>query len=151
MRKMRKGFTLVELLIVIAVIAVLASMMTLSSGDAASAAKAASVANGYKVIGTAFVVYHSVSGDDSTADYFNGKTAGEDGEGGLPGVSPDYVGPQIKSLGSYKVIQEGTGSSRKFYVEYNFGTDTALRDKFLTYSKDMGMIGESTKPKMRIY
>ena len=146
MKRSKKGFTLVELLIVVAIIAVLASMMTLASSDATVAAKAASIANGYKIIGTAFTVYHSISGDESSADYFSGKT------GKYAGVSKDYVGPQVKNLTKYSVTETTDGGVSKFYVAYDFTNETAVLNKFLTYSKDMGMTGEAaSKPKMRIY
>ena len=133
MKKEHKGFTLVELLIVIAIIGVLAAMMTLSSADATISAKAASVANGYKVIGSAFAVYYSVSGDRSNADFFTD-------------CSKDYLGGQVKGLTKYKV----TSSDGYFYVQYDngFQNDTDLKAKFLTYSQDMGMDGGYT---MRIF
>ncbi len=132
MKKTRKGFTLVELLIVVAIIGVLAAMMTLSSSDATIAARAASIANGYKIIGSAFTVYKAVSGDEATADYFNTT------------VSGDYVGPQTKLLGKYKVFSD---DSQHFYVSFDFDDETNAKAKFLTYSKDMGMKGS----RMKIY
>ena len=131
MKRTHKGFTLVELLIVIAIIGVLAAMMTLSSSDATISAKAASIASGYKVIGSAFAVYYSVSGDAATADGFNK-------------VSNDYLGSAIKDLGNYTV---GGSSQDVFTVQYTGFTED-IKAKFLTYSKDMGMDGGY---KMRIF
>ena len=53
MKKTRKGFTLVELLIVVAVIGVLAAMMTMSSTDAVDSAAANSVLSGLESLKTA--------------------------------------------------------------------------------------------------
>ncbi len=134
MKRTRKGFTLVELLIVIAVIAVLASMMTLSSSDATLAAKAASIANGYKVIGTAFTVFKAVSGDGANATTF-------------AIYSGDYVGPQVKNLGKFTV----TSKDGYYYATYSFAGEDLVKAKFLTFSSDMGMIGSGDGAAMKIY
>ena len=134
MKRTRKGFTLVELLIVIAVIAVLASMMTLSSSDATLAAKAASIANGYKVIGTAFTVFKAVSGDGANATTF-------------ATYSGDYVGPQVKNLGKFTV----TSKDGYYYATYSFAGEDLVKAKFLTFSSDMGMIGSGDGAAMKIY
>ena len=136
MKRTRKGFTLVELLIVIAVIAVLASMMTLSSSDATLAAKAASIANGYKVIGTAFTVFKAVSGDGANATTF-------------ATYSGDYVGPQVKNLGKFTV----TSKDGYYYATYSFAGagEGLVKAKFLTFSSDMGMIGSGDGAAMKIY
>lgn len=53
----RKGFTLVELLIVIAVLGALTAMVQLSGTNAAASAKAASIASGLRTIKTAARMY----------------------------------------------------------------------------------------------
>ena len=125
----RKGFTLVELLIVIAIIGVLAAMMTLSSSDATIAAKAASVANGYKVVGSAYAVYAAVSGDSATASHF--QTV----------ASKDYLGAHVRNFYKYKVESD----ENYVYVSFDVATDTKLKAKFLTISADMGMQGNRLK------
>ena len=57
--KNKKGFTLVELLIVIVVIGVLSAMMMLSSTEAVSSARAASIINDMRVLKTAVLEWYA--------------------------------------------------------------------------------------------
>ena len=140
MKKMRKGFTLVELLIVIAIIAVLASMMTLSSSDATVAAKAASIANGFKTLASAYSVYSGATSSPTSADFVSN--------------SKDYLGPQVKNLTKFSITQ-GTGATYdKVYATYTFDatTETKVQTVFTnTYSSDMGMTGTSNSATMLIH
>ena len=71
----RKGFTLVELLIVIAILGVLAAVMTISSGSSVAKAKATTIANNLAACKTAAQLYYlencdSDDIDERTADDF---------------------------------------------------------------------------------
>ena len=65
MKKMRKGFTLVELLIVIAVLGALSAAMTMASSTATAKAKAASIVNNLKICTSGAEVYQFKHADDS--------------------------------------------------------------------------------------
>ena len=64
MKRMRKGFTLVELLIVIAVLGVLAAMMSTSAGSASAIAKAAAIHSNIRSIKAAALLYRAEAGED---------------------------------------------------------------------------------------
>ena len=76
MRKsMRKGFTLVELLIVIVVIGVLSAMMMLSSTEAVSSAKAADIISDLRNLKTAALSWYVDNLDTASASSFKIATA----------------------------------------------------------------------------
>ena len=59
MKRTRKGFTLVELLIVIVVIGILSAMMMLSSSEAVTSAKATAIISNLRNLKTAALAYYS--------------------------------------------------------------------------------------------
>ncbi|MDO4787386.1 MAG: prepilin-type N-terminal cleavage/methylation domain-containing protein [Fretibacterium sp.] len=65
--KMRKGFTLVELLIVIVIIGILAAAMLLSSGSATASADAAAAVSEMRALKAAIILYISNAGGELTA------------------------------------------------------------------------------------
>ena len=67
----RKGFTLVELLIVIVVIGILSAMMMLSSTEAVSSAKAADIISDLRNLKTAALAYYADNLDEADKSGFN--------------------------------------------------------------------------------
>ena len=68
MKKMRKGFTLVELLIVIAILGTLAAMMASSTGDATVRAKVNQIVGNIDACKLAATVYYSDNFDNSSVN-----------------------------------------------------------------------------------
>ena len=138
MKRTRKGFTLVELLIVISIIAVLAAAMSMSSKDATAKAKASKIVSDFRTIAAAVSVYISDSKDTlPTTAYFKAH-------------SDDYL--FNGKMGSYSVTSDDTDTTvaalgKKWYVEYTPTPDAGTLDALSKISADVGLIG--TK-KMRI-
>ena len=63
MKRTRKGFTLVELLIVIAIMGVLAAMVSISAGSSTASARAATIYNNIRSIKMAGMMYQVQKGD----------------------------------------------------------------------------------------
>lgn len=142
----RKGFTLVELLIVIVVIGILSAMMMLSSTEAMSSAKASNIVSNLRNLKTATLAWYAdhvdlVSLDLSVTDglsshndeilkYFNN-------EGSITLKGNDAGG------GSYSIVSStnGKNSSNVWYIGYVFSDadKTSVREKLAGRAKSLGL------------
>ena len=120
MKKTRKGFTLVELLIVIAVLGVLTAMMQLSGTNAAASAKAAAIVNSLQTWRTAVSMYVAENAggtpaiatfETNKANYVDADAFGED--------TTQYV----------FAAGTGEGNTDKWYVTYTLPTANATKIK----------------------
>ena len=129
MRK-RKGFTLVELLIIIAVIGTLAATMMMSSSDAVASAKASNIISNMKNMQTAALALYIDKMDDWTVTT------------GTPTV------PTIAQVKAYMSKSEITDATDEGTYDIAFSTNgTAYADKtwFITYTFPTGdELGSST-------
>ena len=75
MKRMKKGFTLVELLIVIAILGTLTAVMTVSTGTATARAKAASIVANVEACKTAAAVYYADNYDAASIASVTPKTS----------------------------------------------------------------------------
>ncbi len=66
MRNTRKGFTLVELLIVVAILATLAASISISTADATARAKAAAIASNVAACKNGAALYYAATFNDSS-------------------------------------------------------------------------------------
>ncbi|MBR2208082.1 MAG: prepilin-type N-terminal cleavage/methylation domain-containing protein [Synergistaceae bacterium] len=138
----RRGFTLVELLIVIIVIGILSAMMLLSSTEAVSSARAADIVSDLRNMKTAALEWYA-----ENIPYVQGKAKDSDGkkfsEVKLSGVKDKikkYLGnDEIKSGYSFgDGVDDGT-----WYAWYEIN-DARVREKLLNRKDTVGLVGASS-------
>ncbi len=110
---MRKGFTMVELLVVISIIGVLGATMMLSSRSASTTAKGMNVINNLRILKEAAAMYYldNIDTAESVTDAttLNGDT----------GILKEYVdNPDSFSGYSFEITTD-----KKWYVKYDFSSD----------------------------
>ena len=169
MKKMRKGFTLVELLIVIGIIGILGAMGMISGQGAVSAAKATTIIEGLQNASGAMMLYYE--GNMNTID-LKGVEEGtieveeDDGNGGTTTTTQTVTsaakiaaganiylkgGTQLvaeSTAGSYSVSVFGTGAAQEWWVVYTFVTnsagDTKVKEVLASKEASLGLKGAAT-------
>ena len=132
-KSMRKGFTLVELLITIAVMGVLSLMMILSSAESVASANASNIISDMTTIKTAALAY-LVDHDDEI------DKAGKNFD--LSKVSPDvmkYLDQSTLHDNNYQLFSGWDGDECKWYVYYH-NHDTKVGEKLKSRAKSVGLI-----------
>ena len=154
----KRGFTLVELLIVIVVIGVLSAMMMLSSTEAVSSARASNIISNMRNIKTAVLSWYTDNLNkiviDSNkykikTDNYGNKTLGEfvnlaTGKAEIlkylnSDSSITLKGYENSKQGEYHVSDVG---GNKWYVRYNLnGAQSSLKEKLASRAKTLGLSG----------
>ena len=141
MRDRRRGFTLVELLIVMVVIGILAAMMMFSSTEAEISARAQNVVNNFNQITKAVNSW-----------YFD-KIAEGNNKQDLTQLIQDNIGEIKQYLRSNNPIELKVKTDTNagdyvlidcdddWYVCYDTGDDTRLQGKFAGRAKTIGLYG----------
>ena len=145
MKAVRKGFTLVELLIVLAVLGSLSAMMTGASSDAIDTSTASAILGNLRTLkAAAFEMYMEKPEVASTATIKDDTsiTIGTEAKA-VKEILGEYVGK--KTIGTkYHII----GSSSAWYVYYELDADenTNVRAKLKAKAEDAGLWGTDTEP-----
>ena len=161
----RRGFTLVELLIVIVVIGILSAMMMLSSSEAVSSAKATAIISDLRSLKTAALAYFA-----DNFDTYNGKTNASNSTNEISTnknkdewekVISYLNGKDFPTQSSYKLLTDGNGNA--WYVEISIsGTGDgitplysnknsseciAVKKKLAGRAKSAGLLQDRNSPK----
>ena len=159
MKKVRKGFTLVELLIVIAIMAALSAMMAVSSSESIDASSASAILNNLQTMkASAFEMYMqepkaasmgAFALNDTETPIVAKPATGDDERSDDDKKTPNallatkYLGKA--TLGTkYSLI----GSTKHWYVVYTMDAEdsTAVRSRLADKAADVGLYGTTTAP-----
>ncbi len=136
----RKGFTLVELLIVIVVIGVLSAMMMLSSTEAVSSAKAADIVSDLRNLKTAALAWYA-----DHLDYVEQRAQkGSTNFSNLNSEKDDIVKYMNNATLDSKYTFGGTKDPNTWFVWYNNtssgGNDKNVGAKLYSRAKSTGLV-----------
>jgi prepilin-type N-terminal cleavage/methylation domain-containing protein len=143
MVKMRKGFTLVELLIVIVIIGILAAAMLLSSSSATASAEAANIISELRNLKAASMMLFADSMDAVNDGSINDAINLTGSPKALLGKYMDN--PEKLSL-LYQFIQTTTGGGSKWFVGFDLEHSSAeLKEKLASKAASTGLLGSQDK------
>ena len=136
----RKGFTLVELLIVIVVIGILSAMMMLSSTEAVSSARASNIVSNLRNLKTAALAFYIDSMDvtdgkkitDIGADkafYHIKRHLNNEAEGNFTGYD----------------VADGADTNTDWYLKVTV-TDSRVKEKLASRAASVGLLKAAKKP-----
>ena len=127
MKKMRKGFTLVELLIVIGIMGILGAMGMIAGQEATSAARATVIADNLEKLATAAMMFYEENSSEID------KTGQVGGKNVTDEILVDGINAYLKDankISTYAAAKDneyfaavnGTGAAMTWWVGYAFGT-----------------------------
>ena len=126
MKKMRKGFTLLELLVVIGVMGILSSLAMVGGQEATNAARATNIADNLEKAASAMMMYYSDNADSINK---SGTTAAAVATGASAYLKNALLEAAGENTDVYFVaLSEANNASAQWYVGYKFqDADDALK------------------------
>ena len=141
MKKMRKGFTLLELLVVIGVMGILSSTAMIAGQQATDAARATNIADGLEKAASAMMMFYA---DNATDINTNGTTAAKVAAGANAYLKKTSQLASATAADTYfAVVTEDDNATAKWYVGYTFLTsDTAIQAMIANKAKRMELYSD---------
>ena len=143
MMKVRKGFTLVELLIVIVIIGILAAAMMLSSGGATDSAEASNIISNLRGMKAAAMMLYMDSMDDFAALHTMMHTTNQ-----LALLAQYMDNPGLFVSGSHYMFRAGTGAvTSHWFVGFDLGaaqTTSGVRRRLASRARSIGLLANRT-------
>ena len=131
MKRMRKGFTLVELLIVITIIGLLSTMMMISGTDAQNSAKVTKIMEGFRSLSVAMMMYADAKPTEAAA-----ATEATMVTGAAEYIKNDTLFAATAKAGVYAPVQAGS----TWWLVYILPDKTgAINDILGDKAKDYGL------------
>lgn len=143
--RMRRGFTLVELLIVIVIIGILAAAMLLSSGSATASARAAAIISDLRNLKSAALFLYTASMDES---YDN--VVGHIETDGIK-VLAHYVDNPDKFSINDEPVGFWVNGIGQWWLSYKVENDSDVRSKLAKGAKTYGLYNTDTKDSNNLY
>ncbi len=140
MKITRKGFTLVELLIVVAILGTLAASMMVSFGNSTAAAKAASIAANVDTCMTAAKIYYAENISTVQA------ATGDDDAGAIQGKIANYS--KMSATGGTVTYTISGAGSNNWVVQVNFASAPDKEDIATALEKIPGYNLDADKTKI---
>ena len=143
MKRTRKGFTLLELLVVIGIMGILGATGVVAGQEATNAARATTIADGLEKAATAMMMYYSdhaqviAAGtfEPTAADIATGVSAYLKAGDALDSTATSVAGKYCVVLGA-----EETNAAKTWWVSYTFlATDTNFKAMIANKVKCMGL------------
>ena len=130
MKKMRKGFTLLELLVVIGVMGILSSTAMIAGQQTTNAARATNIADNLEKIASAMMMFYSDNADNIAvngivAEATAGKISKADLLAGTQAClkTADDVVSDIPEAGKYGIVLNGEAPAQTWWVVYTLPTN----------------------------
>lgn len=131
-KKKRKGFTLIELIIVIVILGILAAIAALKYSDVTRDATASTIKNNMRTIQSAIGIYQAQNGGKNPAkledldSYFQGKSMVNNPKGVTYTIANNKISFTVETGMKFKAVE-------KLPADGPIGSDGVYNIKILTY------------------
>ena len=142
MKRTRKGFTLLELLVVIGVMGLLSSLAMVGGQEATNAARATNIADNLEKAASAMMMYYA---DNSEAINASGATVDDIATGASAYLKTALAKVETGDNTYFPAVSAASTAGAKWYIGYKFQeTDSALKAIIANKATRMGLYSTKT-------